>query len=143
VAQNFPTTAQAIYDVLAADANLAPYVGQYTFNNMATLPAMSVLTPGDDLPLTKSVTGIEIVIHDTGNIEDFPYLTDTSRLCIHFPVFLICWDGATGADLTAATEIILRRFMGSSSMQTVAASDGIGAKVQNKIIIKSDLPIVP
>ena len=57
-------------------------------------------------------------------------------------MFLICWEGATGYEMTQAAMQVLKRFSGSNSYETVAAADGIGAAVQTAIDIPSDRPIL-
>ena len=143
MAQQFPTTAQVIYDVLAADATFAGYLGSYEFNSSGAVPAMSIVTPGADLPALRKVSGIEVVIHDTGNTERYEYLTgEAARVRTEWAVFLICWKPATGSELQVATNRLMEHFGGSSSMQTVAVADGLGAMVQTKVMIRSDMPVL-
>ena len=142
MAQVFPTSAQVIYDTIAADGSIMALAGEYTFKNGATNPALSILTPGSDLPQLSKTTGVEIVIHDVGDTQTKSYLTDESDLRITFPIFVICWGGATGSQMQEITNKICKHFLMSQALQTVATSDGIGALVQNKIFVYSDMPIV-
>ena len=142
MAQTFPTSGQVIYDTLAADATLTAALGTYTFKNGNQLPSMTVLTPGTDLPMLSKIEGVEVVIHDTGNIETNPDITGGVRNSILFQVFVICWKGATGADMLAVSELICSHFLESRATQTVAAADGVGAAVQTKVVIRSDRPIL-
>jgi hypothetical protein len=57
-------------------------------------------------------------------------------------LYLIVWGGATGDQLTAATERIMRTFSGSTALEVVATPDGLKAKVQTMVSIPSDKPIL-
>jgi hypothetical protein len=140
--QTFPTSAQVIYDELVADTALASLLGTYTFGSGGPLPALSIVSPGQNLPATRSVSGLECVIHDVGNTTPKSYVSSPADMVVNWQVFLIAWEPSTGADLQAATELICSKFANSYSTQTVAVSDGLGALVQNKIIIRSDSPIL-
>lgn len=142
MAQTFPVSAQVIYDTLAADASLAALLGEYQFKSGLTAPAMSILTPGSDLPMLSGTTGVEVVIHDVGNVNRTDYLTGESEFDTLWPVFVICWKGATGANMHEVAKLICSHFVGSNALQTVAAADGVGALVQTKVQIRSDKPII-
>lgn len=140
--QSFPTSAQAIYDVLAADTSLAAKLGTYTFKSGDVLPALSIMTPGTDLPMLTGTSGVEVVIHDTGNVKTGDYLSGERDFVTTWPIFVICWKGATGADMHDVTLAICNHFLGSVAVQTVATADGVGALVQTKIQVRSDRPII-
>ena len=143
VAQIFPTTAQVIYDTLAADATFLGLIGSYEFKAGQTADAISIVTPGQDLPSIRNVTGVECVIQDTGNFRTLEYVSgDEPRVSITWSVFLVCWEPATGAEMQAAAQRACRHFLGSEAVQTVAVADGLGAAVQTKLLIKSDMPVV-
>ena len=142
MAQTFPTSAEVIYNTLAADTAFMSFLGTYTFRDAgSSVPAISVVTPGADIPSLRNVEGVECIVQDTGNIMNDEYLTGGNRLKISWGVFLVAWDGATGADLQAAAQRACTIFVGATSVQTVAVSDGLGAQVQTKIIIESTNPI--
>ena len=105
-------------------------------------PALSIVTPGEDLPAVKEVTGVEVVIHDAADVKRKDYLTESPYLYIDWKVFFICWEPAKGIDLTAAVARAMQRFAGSMSFETVAVADGIGAQVQTMLVIKGDMPIL-
>ena len=145
MAQQFPTTAQVIYDVLAADSDFVAMLGSYKFrgNSSGEIPALSIVTAGEDMPALRRVQGVECIIQDAGNTTASNYLTgDAPRLRTTWSVFLVSWEGSTGADVQVAAEHVLNRFAGSQSFQTVATPDGLGSLVQTKIEIKSDMPIL-
>lgn len=137
--QTFPTSAQVIYDTLAADATFLGYLGSYDFKTgQGPIPALSVISAGEDLPSLRNVEGIECIIQDAGNVRQRNYLTDDLDLVTTWSLFLVAWEPSTGADLQVATERVLRRFNGASASQTVATVDGLGSLVQNKVVISSD-----
>ena len=143
VAQQFPTSAQAIYEVLANDVEFVTLLGTYEFRAGQTSPALSIVTAGSDIPALRKVQGVECVIQDAGDFTQGEYITnDAPRLQVRWSVFLVCWEPATGADMQAAAERACRRFLGSQAIQTVAVADGLGAQVQTKIIIRSEMLIL-
>ena len=144
MAQQFPTTAQVIYDVLAADSDFVAMLGSYNFrgNSSGEIPALSIVTAGEDMPALRRVQGVECIIQDAGDTTASNYLTgDAPILHTSWSVFLVCWEDATGAEMQKAVEHILGRFTGSSAFQTVSTTDGLGALVQTKVQIMSHLPI--
>ena len=137
--QTFPISAQVIYDTLTADATFLGYLGSYDFKSgQGVIPALSIVSAGEDLPSLRNVQGIECIIQDAGNVRQRNYVTDDLDLVTTWSLFLVAWEPSTGADLQAATERVLRRFNGASASQTVATVDGLGSLVQNKVVISSD-----
>lgn len=144
MAQTFPTSAKVIYDTLAADTTFMALLGTYDFRNGGgPLPALSIVSAGEDMPPLRNVQGVECIIQDTGDTMQEHYLTDEpAETRVVWKLFLVAWEPAKGADLQAAAEACCRRFAGSFSMQTIAASDGLGALVQTMVQIKSHMPIL-
>ena len=142
MAQQLPTSAQVVYETLMADTIFPSLVGEYTFKAGQTAPAVSIVTPGQDLPSIKEINGIEVVIHDAADVKRRDYLTTASDIYIDWKVFFICWEPAKGIDLTAAVSRAMQRFAGSTSFETVAVADGLGAQVQTMLVIKGDMPIL-
>ena len=140
--QQFPTSAQVIYETLTTDTDFSLLIGEYSFRAGQTAPAVSIVTPGQDLPAVKKISGIEVVIHDAADVKRRDYLTSESDIYIDWKVFFICWEPATGLELTAAVARAMQRFAGSTSFETVAVADGIGAQVQTMLIVKGDMPIL-
>ena len=141
--QQFPTTAQVIYDVLAADATFMGLLGTYSFRAGQTMPAISIVTAGEDIPALRNVQGVECVIQDAGDFTKNEYISnDPARVTVNWSVFLVAWEPAKGSDLQTAAERACSRFLGSEAVQTVAVSDGLGALVQTKVMIRSDMPIL-
>ena len=142
MAQQFPTSAQVIYDALASDATFVDLLGTYTFRAGQEETALSIISAGEDLPALRKVQGVECLIQDAGDTTVQEYLTNDEPFTItRWSVFLVAWDNAKGADLQAATEHICRRFVRSSSIQTVGTTDGLGSLVQTKVFILSNMPI--
>ncbi len=144
MSQQFPTSASAIYDALSADTAFLDLLGEYVFKgNSDPLTALSVVSPGQDLPSLRNVSGVECVIQDVGTTTLQNYLTDAPDMVTSFSVFCILWEPANGADLQAVTDYLVRRFVGAASIQTVATPDGLGSLVQSQVVIKSNMPIYP
>ena len=145
MSQQFPTSAQIIYETLAADATFLPLIGEYRFKNgQGPIPALSIVSAGEDMPSLRRVTGVECIIQDAGSTSVVNYLSgDAGDLRINWSVFLVAWEPAKGSDLQLATNRILRRFQGSSAIQVIATPDGLGSLVQNKIMISSFDAILP
>jgi hypothetical protein len=143
VAQNFPTSAQVIYDTLAADTVFVGLIGTYTFAaNNAPVPAISIVSSGENLPAVRNVQGVECVIQDAADISLFNYLTDPADVRSSWRVFLVAWDPAKGSDLQEAAERVCSRFANAYSFQTVATANGIGSLVQTMVQVYSHMPIL-
>jgi len=143
VAQQFPTSAQVIYDTLAADTTFTDLLGTYEFRAGQTTTAISIVSAGEDMPALRNVQGIECVIQDAGDFTRNEYISnDAARLTVNWSVFLVAWEPAKGADLQGAAERACSRFLGSRAVQTVATADGLGSLVQTKVMIRSDMPIL-
>lgn len=135
MAQTFATTPQTIYNVLANDTTFSGYIGTYTFSGGDTADSIVVLTPGEKLPQLESQTGLECIIHDAGDVSRIDYVNDDSELLTSWKVFLIVWDGSTGSTLNSAVKRALHLFYGSTSIETLSVSQGLGARVQTMITI--------
>lgn len=144
MAQQFPTSAQVIYQTLATDPTFVGFLGTYTFkgNNGVTTPAISIVTPGQSLPELRNVEGVECVIQDVGNTKRKDYVTGDSDFQITFEMFLVAWEDASGTDLQNATLRAMQIFGGASSFETVATANGLGSLVQTLVRIPSDKPIL-
>lgn len=145
MAQQFATSAQVIYDTLAADATFTALLGSYDFKTgQGPITALSVVSAGEDLPALRNVQGVECIIQDAGNVTQMPYLSNEAPdLEIKWGVFLVAWGPAKGSDLQAAANRVLQRFQGASAVQTVATTDGLGSLVQTKVMISSFNVIIP
>ena len=135
MAQTFASTPQAIFNVLANDTTFSNYLGTYTFTGGNTADSIAILTPGNKLPYLESQAGLECIIHDSGDVQRRDYVNDDSELLTTWKVFLIVWDGSTGSDLDAAVKRAMHLFYGSTSIETLSVSQGLGARVQTMIMI--------
>lgn len=135
MAQVFATTPQIIYNVLANDNTFKNYLGTTTFTNNSTADSIFILTPGEQLPQLKSQVGLECIIHDSGDVDRKDYVNDASDFLTTWKVFLIVWDPATGAQLDGAVKRLMHFFYGSTSVETVTVSEGLGARVQTMAMI--------
>ena len=144
MAQTFPTSAQVIYDTLTADAQFMSLLGEYNFKaNSSPIPAIAVVSAGEDLPALRNVSGVECVIQDAGDTASRPFLTGGNSNQITWSVFVVSWEPSKGSDLQVIANRVMERFLGANAVQTVATTDGLGSLVQTKVEIKSNMPIVP
>jgi hypothetical protein len=142
MAQQFPTSAQVIYEVLSVDATFTGLLGTYDFRSGSGLvTALSIVSAGQDMPAIRNVSGVECIIQDAGNSTAQNYLTGAPDIITTWSLFLVAWEPSKGSDLQLATDHLLKRFVGSRAVQTVAVSDGLGALVQNKVFIQSNMPV--
>lgn len=142
IVQTFPTSAQVIYDTLAADSSFTALLGTYDFKSgSGPITALSIVSAGEDMPSIRSVQGVECIIQDAGDTIQQQYY-NSSVLVTTWSVFLVAWEDAKGSDLQEAANAALRRFAGSEAIQTVATTDGLGSLVQTKLTIKSNMPIL-
>jgi len=143
VAQTFPTSAQVIYDILAADSTFTDLLGTYEFRAGQTTTALSIVSAGEDMPALRNVQGVECIIQDAGDFTKNEYISnDAARLTVNWSVFLVAWEPAKGSDVQAVAERACSRFLGSEAIQTVATTDGLGSLVQTKLVIRSDMPVL-
>lgn len=144
IMQDFAVDPQTIFDVLTSDTVFMDEIGQYEFESGGVnIDAISILTPGQKIPLVKDCTGLECIIHDVADIDSVTYLTNANDTIVKWKVFLVLWDPADGMTMTRAAQRVLNRFIGASAIETVATSSGIGARAQTMITIRSNSPIVP
>lgn len=135
MAQQFATTPEVIYNVLANDTTFIQLLGNYTFAGGSQTDAITILTPGQKLPTLKSQTGLECIIHDAGDIKRKNYMVGDPDFMTMWKVFLVVWDPATGSTLDTATKRIMHLFNGASSMETLAVAQGLGARIQTMVLI--------
>ena len=139
--QTFPENPEVIYNTLANDATFSSYLGTYEFVGGQELPAISIQSPGGDIPGVNKITGLECVIHDTADLRRRQFYGSTNVEAT-WRMFLICWEPANGGTMTAAATRAMEVFGGSTTIETVAVADGLGALVQTMVLIPSDMPIL-
>lgn len=143
MAQNRVTGPEDIYNALVGDATFMANIGQYKFlNDAAPKDAISILTPGENLPNLESISGVEAIIHDMGDVSRRDYITSASDALVEYRIFLLLWEPGTGNDLAAAAKRTVEMFTGSRAIETVAAPKELNAMVQTLVIIPGTAVIV-
>lgn len=142
MAQNLASSPEIIYNTLLNDSTFMAEVGTYTFKSGTSLPSISIVTPGSDLPAVSKQTGVEVVIHDIGDMNTRKYLTSNPDIVYIWKVFLIVWEPATGADVQAAVTRIGEIFPLASSLDVFATGTNLGVAFQTQVRIPSDCPIL-
>lgn len=139
MAQLRATSPQVIYDTLTSDAIFVGLTGSRTFQGgNATLDAISIVTPGENLPDLKSVTGLEVVIHDISNLGRRQYLTGGDDITTIWKVYLMAWPPANGATLNDAATRIMELFSNATTIETSPTPEGLGSLAQVLVLIPSD-----
>jgi hypothetical protein len=134
---------EVIYDTLIGDTEFAALVGSYNFVGQSTpIDSISVLSPNEKLPQLSSQTGLEVIIHDVGEVRRVDYLTSVSDAVINWKVYLIAWPDANGGTITAATKRIIEIFSNAVGIEIIATPNEIGALVQNVVLIPSNAAIM-
>ena len=118
-------------------------VGSYKFvGQTTTVDSITVLSPNEKLPQLSSQTGLEVIIHDVGEVRRLDYLTSASEAVVNWKVYLIAWPDANGATVTAATKRIIEIFSNAIGIEVIATPNDIGALVQNVVLIPSNAAIM-
>jgi hypothetical protein len=149
VSQQLVTSPEVIYDTLTGDATFMGNVGSYIFTDGATaLDAVSILSPGQDLPHLQSISGMEVIIHDVGLIDRIDYISDNSSSLVTWKVYLIAWPPANGGTLTESVRRMLQLFSGARaieipSRQIGAAGTQLGALTQVLVTIPESSIVIP
>ena len=134
---------QVIYDTLTEDTEFAALIGSYVFVGQTTaIDSISIMSPNEKLPQLSSQTGLEVIIHDIGEIRRVDYLTDPSEAVINWKVYLIAWPSADGGTITAATKRMIEIFSNATGVEVIATPNEIGALVQNVVLIPSNAAIM-
>lgn len=141
MAQTFPENPEVIYATLAADTTFTDLLGEYIFIGGQASQAMSIQSPGGDIPGINKITGLECIIHDAADLRRRQFYGSTN-IETTWRVFLICWEPSNGDTMVAAATRVMEIFGGSTAVETVAVADGLGAKVQTMVQIPSDMPIL-
>ena len=143
MAQSKADSPEAIYDVLVDDTEFAALIGNYSFVGQSTpIDSISVLSPNEKLPQLSSQEGLEVIIHDVGEVRRADYLTNASEAIINWKVYLIAWPNANGGTITAATKRMVEIFSNAVAVEVIATPNEIGALVQNVVLIPSNAAIM-
>jgi hypothetical protein len=143
MAQSFPVTPEVIYDALNGDATFTGLIGTYNFEGTEDpIPALSVRSPGENLPQLRNVSGIECLIHDAGVIARQDYVSGPSDLMATWNLYLIAWPPSNGYEITSAAKRVMEIFGGATATEVVAVSSGLGALAQTLVQIPENSPIL-
>lgn len=137
VAQNLVDSPEVIYDTLTTDAVISPLIGTYHFIDGTTEDAISIMSPGQELPRLKEVTGLEIIIHDAAQVTSLPYLTNLADVISIWRVYLVAWPGSDGSVLNSVVSRIVQRFGNVWTIEVSARGAPLGALTQSLIMIRS------
>ena len=143
MAQDLVESPEVIYNTLVADPVIAPLVGTYHFIDNSTQDALSIMSPGQELPRLKKVTGLEIIIHDAAQVSGHPYLTNAADIISVWRVYLIAWPGSDGSVLNDVVKQIVKRFGNVWTIEVSARGAPLGALTQSLIMIRSTSAVLP
>lgn len=140
MSQTLVSSPNVIYDTLVGDADFMDIVGTYTFKNGDTLDAISILTPGATIPSLANISGLEVIIHDVGPVDNISYITNASDAIITWNVYLVLWPPENGQDLTNAITRMIYLFSGAKSIttlqyKTIGVGTSVGAYTQALVTI--------
>lgn len=122
-----PTTAQGIYDLLAADAVVALALGTYTPRGGTSLPAIAVVRRNESLPEGMTVTGLEVVIMANPDYSTQALLTGETALNPQFRLYISEWSPASGLlALQALTQRIIALLPGCRAVPIGGDPQGQG-----------------
>lgn len=143
MAQSKADSPGAIYEALTGDSVFSSLIGEYKFiNNASPIDAISILSPNERLPQLSSQSGLEVVIHDSGQVTRKDYLTDASEPLVTWRVYLIAWPPANGTTLTEAAARMIQIFSNSTAIEVMSTPNEIGALVQNLVLIPENAAIM-
>jgi hypothetical protein len=130
-------TPEIIYQVLGADEEFISMVGEYKFADDSALSALTIVTPGKPMERLKSVSGLEVLIHDVSEKERIRTIGREVYIKHKWLVYMIAWPEADGAALDAASTRCMSLFSDASAIQTIATPSGLGALAQVLVVIPS------
>lgn len=139
MAQEKVDSPEKIYETLTNDATFMQLVGKRIFKaNNTELDAISICTPGAQLPGVKSISGLEVVIHDITKLERYQYITNDCDIKVTWKVFLLAWPGSNGSTMNDAAIRILQLFSKAYTIEVMPIDNNIGAIAQILVMIPSD-----
>ena len=143
MAQSKAESPGAIYEALTGDSAFSSMIGEYKFvSSTSPIDSISILSPNQQLPQLSSQTGLEVIIHDSGQVTRMDYLTDESEALVTWSVYLIAWPPATGLIVTEAAARMIQIFSNSTALEVVAVPNSIGALVQSLVLIPKNAAIM-
>jgi hypothetical protein len=143
MSQNRADSPESIYDTLVGDSVFSSLIGSYKFvNEPNPVDSIVISSPGAKLPQLSSQTGLEVIIHDAGQVTRMDYLTDSSEALVTWKVYLIVWPPANGTTITNAAKRMIEIFANSTAVEVVSTPNEIGAMVQTLVLIPDNALIM-
>lgn len=143
MAQTKADSPGAIYDALTGDSTFSSLIGEYKFvNNTSPIDSITILSPNERLPQLSGQSGLEVIIHDAGQVTRMDYLTNEPEALITWKVYLIAWPPATGATVTEAAARMIQIFSNSTAIEVVSTPNEVGALVQSLVLIPQNAAIM-
>lgn len=138
MAQQHVDSPEIIYETLTSDETFMDLVGKRIFKGSSTqLDAISITTPGENLPPIQEQTGLEVVIHDISQLNRNQYITDEIDITTIWKVFLLAWPGSNGSTLNNAARRIMELFTNATTLETNPTPAGLGSIAQLLVLIPS------
>lgn len=133
------TTAQGLYDLLAADATIAAALGTYTLPDGTVRPAIGVFFANEKLPEGTISDGIEVSItalpgYATQALQEEVATNPTWR------IYVVGWQ--SGAQLQAVAERILFLLPGATASTVPGDAPGSGIGVMDQVVVTWTNPAV-
>ncbi len=135
-----PSTAQAIYDRLQADAAIAAALGTYTLVDGTTRPAIAVLAANEKLPPGTVAHGIELVITAVPGFANRVLLSTETLPNPTWRIYVMGWQSA--AQLQAVAQRVLALLPGASATPVPGDAPGEGIGVIDQVAITWTNPTV-
>ena len=140
MASTLPTTAQAIYDLLIADAAIPAAIGSYTLPTGETRQAMAVLAANEQLPPGTTVDGIEVVITAVPRTAEQLLLTSETLTNPTWRVYISGWQSA--GQLRTVADRVVALLPGATSVSIEGDAPGQGIGVIYQIVVRWTNPTV-
>ena len=140
MASTLPTTAQAIYDLLIADAAILAAIGSYTLPTGETRQAMAVLAANEQLPPGTTVDGIEVVITAVPRTAEQVLMTGETLTNPTWRVYISGWQSA--GQLRTVADRVVALLPGATSVSIEGDAPGQGIGVIDQIVVRWTNPTV-
>ena len=135
-----PTTAQALYDLLVADATVYAALGTYTLADGTARKAIAVLAANEHLPEGTVAEGIEVVITAVPGYAPQVLLSDEVMLNPTWRIYVMAWQSI--ASLQAVAERIIALLPGATASTVPGDAPGSGIGVMDQVVITYTNPCV-
>jgi hypothetical protein len=136
-----PTTAQAIYDRLLADATIAAALGTYTLADGTTRPAIAVLAANEQLPPGTTAVGVELVITAVPGFAPQVLMTPETLTNPTWRIYVMGWQSLTSVQSVVQRVLALLPGARSGRVPGDAPGEGIGV-IEQEVITWSNPGVV-